>query len=152
MKTVSLNSITVIGIKVRTTNENGQAEKDITTLWDKWLNEKIVTQIPDKVSEAVYSIYTNYEKDHTKPYDVILACEVSSTMKVPEGMVSHTIEGGNFKKFIAQGALDDGIVIKEWIKIWNSPLDRAYTSDFEVYGEKAQDPKNAEVPIYIRVN
>jgi predicted transcriptional regulator YdeE len=30
-------------------------------------------------------------------------------------------------------------------------LDRSYTADFEIYGEKAQNPENAEVDIFIAV-
>ena len=36
-----------------------------------------------------------------------------------------------------------------WIKIWNSDLNRIFTSDFEIYGEKAHNPENAEVDIFI---
>ena len=44
-----------------------------------------------------------------------------------------------------------GIVYNEWVKIWNSDLDRTFVADFEVYGEKAQDPTNAEVEIFVGV-
>ena len=30
-------------------------------------------------------------------------------------------------------------------------LDRSYTADFEIYDEKAQNPENAEVDIFIAV-
>ncbi len=30
-------------------------------------------------------------------------------------------------------------------------MDRAFTADFEVYGEKAQNPSDAEVDIFIAV-
>jgi predicted transcriptional regulator YdeE len=45
-----------------------------------------------------------------------------------------------------------GMVFGEWTKIWNTEIDRKYSADFEVYGEKAQDPENAEVDIYISLN
>ena len=37
------------------------------------------------------------------------------------------------------------------MKIWNSDLDRSFTSDFEIYGEKAQNPETAEVDIFIAI-
>lgn len=35
--------------------------------------------------------------------------------------------------------------------LWNSDLPRKYTADFEIYGEKAQNPENAEVDILVAV-
>lgn len=36
-------------------------------------------------------------------------------------------------------------------KIWEMNLDRLYTADFEVFGEKAQNPANAEIDFLISV-
>ena len=43
------------------------------------------------------------------------------------------------------------MVFGEWTKIWNSDLVRTFTADFEVYGEKAQNPENAEVDIFVAI-
>ena len=139
----------VIGISVRTTNENGQAGKDIPALWSKFMSEGIEGQIPNKVDNSIYCVYTEYEKDHTKPYTVILGCKVENLATVPDGMVGKSMEEATYKKFTAKGNILHGIVFNEWITIWNSGLDRAFTADFEVYGEKAQDPEHAEVEIYV---
>jgi len=42
-------------------------------------------------------------------------------------------------------------VIDIWKEIWDNDkeLNRKYSADFEVYGQKSQDPENAEVEIYI---
>lgn len=45
-----------------------------------------------------------------------------------------------------------GIVFEAWLEIWNLDIPRAYTADFEVYGEKTQNPADAEVDIFIAVN
>jgi predicted transcriptional regulator YdeE len=37
------------------------------------------------------------------------------------------------------------------MKIWQSNLDRTYTTDFEVYDERAQNPANVVVDIFIGV-
>jgi len=44
-----------------------------------------------------------------------------------------------------------GVVIAEWQRIWASGLERSYTADFEVYGQKAQDPSNAEVDFLVAI-
>lgn len=151
MKTIQQEAFKIIGITVRTTNENGQAGTDIVALWNKFMTEGIVDKIPNKIDATVYSIYTEYESDHTKPYTTILGCKVTNTNKVPEGMVAMEFKGGNYTKFTAKGDLTQGVVFNEWTKIWEMDLDRRYTADFEVYGEKAQNPTDAEVAIFIAI-
>jgi len=141
----------VIGISVRTTNENGQAAKDIPVLWEKLINEDILNAIPNKIDNTIYSIYTDYEKDHTKPYTTVLGCKVESLDNIPEGMVGYSFDGGDYIRFTTKGDLSKDLVINEWIKIWNMELGRIFTADFEIYGEKAQNPSDAEVDILIAV-
>lgn len=148
---MSIQQFNVIGISVRTTNENGQSAQDIPALWNKFMTEGIQQKIPGKISEEIICIYTDYEKDHTKPYTTILGCKVESLDFVPENMAGKTIESADYEKIIAKGNLTEGIVYNKWLEIWNSDLDRIFTADFEVYGEKVQNPKNAEVDIYIAI-
>ncbi len=151
MTTQRLEEFSVIGISVRTTNENGKSAQDIPALWVTFLGEGISNQIPNKVSGDLYCIYTDYEQDHTRPYTTLLGCRVSTLETIPEGMVGKTIESANYTKFVAKGDLAHGVVLDTWIKIWNSDLPRNYTADFEVYGPNAQNPENAEVTIFIAV-
>jgi predicted transcriptional regulator YdeE len=144
-----IQKFSVIGISVRTTNENGKSGEDIPALWNKFMSEEIQRKIPNKVSEDIFCIYTDYEKDHTKPYTTILGCKVKSLDVVPENMIGKTIESANYEELIAKGNLAEGLVYNKWLEIWNSDLDRSFTADFEVYGEKTQNPENAEVDIYI---
>lgn len=152
MDNQKLKSFSILGIAVRTTNENGQSGKDIPALWNRFMTEGILEQIPNKVDNTIYCVYTEYEKDHTKPYTTILGCKVSNLNTIPNGMKGKNIETGNYSKHIAKGNIGQGIVFEAWTKIWNSDIKRMYTADFEVYGEKAQNPENAEVDIFIAVN
>ena len=151
MSNLTIQKFSVIGISARTTNENGQAGQDIPTLWDKFTSEGILEKIPNKIDNSIYCIYTEYEKDHTKPYTTILGCKVSDLQTVPEGMVGKTFDEANYTKIVAKGKISQGMVFNEWRKIWNSYLDRTFTADFEVYDEKAQNPENAEVDIFIAI-
>ena len=148
---MKIQKFDIIGVSVRTTNENGQSAQDIPALWNKFMTEGIQQKIPAKISEEIFCIYTDYEKDHTKPYTTILGCKVESLDFVPENMIGKTIESADFEKIIAKGNLNEGIVYNKWLEIWNSDLNRSFTADFEVYGEKVQDPENAEVDIYIAI-
>lgn len=141
----------VIGIAVRTTNENGQSVQDIPALWNRFMTEGIMDQIPNKVDQILYCIYTDYEKDHTKPYTTIIGCKVSNLDQIPYGLVGKTFEEQTYIKRIAKGNLMQGIVYEEWTKIWNADLNRTFTADFEVYDERTHNPENAEVDIFISV-
>ncbi|MFT3681561.1 MAG: effector binding domain-containing protein [Ferruginibacter sp.] len=141
----------VIGIAVRTTNENGLSAQDIPALWNKFMSEGIAAKIPGKIDNTLYCIYTEYEEDHTKPYTTILGCKVESLDSIPGGMIGKTIEVADYKKYTATGNILEGLVFNEWLKIWNSDLNRAFTADFEVYDERALNPKNAAVDIFVAV-
>ncbi len=146
-----LNDFYVIGITVRTSNEEGKAVQDIPALWHRFMSENMIVRIPNKIDDTLYCIYTDYEKDHTKPYTTLLGCKVSRVDEVPEGMEMKLIQGGPYILRQVQGNLMEGMVLAEWVNIWNAELPRKYTADFEVYGEKTSNPEQAEVDIYIAV-
>lgn len=152
MTTQQLEEINVIGISVRTTNENGKSAQDIPALWGTFMSKGISEKIPNKLGDNLYCIYTDYEQDHTRPYTTILGCKVATLEDIPEGMVGKTIAMETYTKFVAKGNLAQGAVLDTWIKIWNSDLHRTYTADFEVYGQNTQNPENAKVDIFIAVS
>lgn len=146
-----MQKIDILGISVRTSNNNGEAARDIPALWSRFIIEGLAGIIPNKVDETIYCLYTDYEKDHSTPYTTILGCAVSTLTDIPEGMVAKSIEVANYQKYTAKGNLKEGVVFNEWVKIWNSDLDRSYTTDYEVYGLKAGNMENAEVDIFIAI-
>jgi predicted transcriptional regulator YdeE len=148
---MKVESFNIIGISVRTTNENGKSSQDIGTLWERFYKENAASKILGKINEEIYSVYTDYESDYKGSYTTIIGCKVNSLNNIPGGMTGKEIVEGNYKVYTAKGKIPDAVV-NQWMEIWNdSDLNRAYTSDFEVYGEKSQDPANAEVDIYIAV-
>ena len=151
MTTQRLDGFNVIGISVRTTNENGKSAQDIPALWATFMGEGTLEKIPNKLSDDLYCMYTDYEQDHTRTYTTILGCRVSTLETIPEWMVGKRIESEIYTKFVAKGNLAQGVVLDTWIKIWQSDLPRSYTTDFEAYGQNAQNPEMAEVEIFIAV-
>ena len=149
MQKVIIENFQLIGISVRTSNQDQQAAQDIPALWSRFMMEKIQEKIPNKLDQEIYAVYTNYEGDHTMPYDAVIGCRVNSLDNIPEGMKGFQFDGGTYEKIIAKGDLNKGAVINAWMKIWQSDLDRDYSADFEIYGEKAMNPEAAEVEILI---
>lgn len=151
MQKVNIQPFYFIGISIRTINENGQAAQDIPMLWDRFMKEGVAEKIPNRIDQEMLSLYTNYDGDHTMPYDTVIGCRTSSIDNIPEGMVGFKFEGGAYQKYSGKGDLMQGLVIKMWHSIWEQSLNRKYTADFEVYGAKAQYPNDAEVDIYVAI-
>lgn len=152
MKNVKVEPFKIIGIAVTTSNLEGKSQKDIGELWARIMSQNLVEKIPNKLSTEIYSLYTNYQGDHTQPYDTILGCKVDSLDEIPEGFIGQSFDGGNYQKFLCKGDLTKGAVYSTWSSIWNEKLDRIFTADFEIYGSKAQNPQDAELDIYVSIN
>jgi predicted transcriptional regulator YdeE len=143
----------VIGISTRTTNENGQSAKDIEALWGKFWGEEIQKQIPNKMSDEIYAVYTNYETDFTGPYTTIVGLPVSSLENIPKGFVGITIETAVYQKFVSKGKMPEA-VFNTWLEIWGNKdlnLKRAYKADFTIHGQKYYDGDKAEVETFISI-
>ena len=147
---VELPEFKIIGIEIRTTNENGQSRTDISELWKRFYKEDIKNKIPNKIDSDVIGLYTDYESDFRKPYTMIIGCRVSSLDELPGGMVGKAILSANYSVFNVRGKLPDEL-INTWKQIWSSDMSRAYTADFEVYGKRSEDRENAEMEVFLSV-
>ncbi|MBT0548539.1 GyrI-like domain-containing protein [Riemerella anatipestifer] len=144
------NGFKVIGISTRTTNKDNKSKEDLGKLWGQFYAENIFEKIPNKVSDEIFSIYTDYKSNYTEEYTTIIGVPVSTLNEIPSGLVGREFEAENFQKFVAKGEMPNA-VINTWIDIWNrdEELNRKYTYDFEVYGGNSQRGQDSEVEIYI---
>ena len=150
-KTVELDKFQVVGISVRTTNQNEQSKSDIGNLFTMFTRLGLVDKIPNKKTSDIYCIYTDYEGDFNAPYTVILGCKVLSIEEnLANGFVGKTIPKTKYQVYKSTGKLPD-CVGETWNKIWKSDIDRKYVADFDLYGAKSQDPNHAEVDTYVSV-
>ncbi len=152
MQKVNIEAFKIIGIAVKTTNQEGKAAKQIPELWKKFMEEAIIDQISNKIDDRIYSLYTDYEGDHNHPYTAIIGCKVTNLDVIPSGMIGKSFEAGEYVKITAKGDLTQNLVINEWLKIWQSDLNRAYSVDFEIYDERSKNIKEAEVDIFVAIN
>lgn len=144
-----IEPFSLIGLAIRTTNDGQKANMEIAELWQRFMGENILQQIPNKIDSTIYSLYTEYEGNHTMPYTTILGCKVDNLDEIPVGMVGRSFKGGTYVKTTAKGDLMKGLIVNHWATIWGMDLDRAYTADFESFGGKAQNPADAEVDFYV---
>lgn len=150
-KDITLESFTIVGISVRTTNKDSKSLTDIGALWNKFFQEQIIATIPNKVSDEIYCMYTEYESNFQGEYTTILGCKVSTADYLPEGLVAKQIPESKYRLYRSEGKIPD-CVGKTWMHIWQSPdTERKYEADFDVYGAEAQDLENAVVLTYLSV-
>ncbi|MGI9825445.1 GyrI-like domain-containing protein, partial [Riemerella anatipestifer] len=66
------NGFKVIGISTRTTNKDNKSKEDLGKLWGQFYAENIFEKIPNKVSDEIFSIYTDYKSNYTEEYTTII--------------------------------------------------------------------------------
>jgi predicted transcriptional regulator YdeE len=157
-KFMKRDGFNVVGIEVRTKNEDEVSGKGkIPRLWERFFAEGILEKIPHrKPGGPVLAVYSNYESDARGPYSLLLGAEVSRVEDVPPGFVAKTVPGAEYAIFTSTKGPIPQIVHDLWRQVWawtpeGSRGGRAYGVDFEIYDERASDPKNAQMAVFISV-
>lgn len=147
---IDIPAFKIIGIELKTTNENNKSMNDIPLHWQNFYAQNMQAQIPNKISEDILGLYTDYEGDFTKPYSLIIGCKVNQDHEIPTHMIAKTIPTAKYALFTARGPMPEQI-IKTWQEIWQSNIKRSYKADFELYGDRYHDAHQPEMSIYIGI-
>lgn len=151
-KEITLDAFTIVGISVRTTNQNHKSQEDIAKLWESFFLNGVVQSIPNKISNDVYCIYTDYESDYTGEYTTLIGYKVSNINGIPanKNLIIKDFPSCKYLQYTSEGELPYAVG-KTWAHIWQSNINRAYTADFDIYGEEAKDPKNAKITTFLSI-
>lgn len=147
--------ITIAGIQIRTDNARElSGDGGIGKLWKRFFDEDILAKLSNRTGPDLYAVYSNYESDEYGAYDFLLGAPVSSVDALPEGITFAAIATGNYAVVTTERGPVKRMVPGTWREIWQMPTSelggkRAFLSDYEVYGDRATDPANAEVDIYL---
>ncbi len=147
----------VIGIAASTSNaKEASPDAIIGKQWRRFMSEDLINKIPNRVDQTIYAVYTDYTSDSNGQYTVILGAKVRPIPNptIPDGMVIKTVPPGRYAVFTSDRGPVVKIVVDTWKQIWayyQSPQNgqRAYQADFEVYDQRAANPNNAQVDIYV---
>ena len=137
----------VVGISTITNNKTGT--DDINSLWERFFKDSIGQQILHKTDDAIYAVYSDYEGDHEAPYRLTIGYRVN-TVEVPVDMHHVRVQSGDYAMMSAAGEQPKAL-IDTWEAIWSSDIDRAYKTDFELYGPRFFEQGVNEVLIHIGV-
>lgn len=132
----------IIGIQIRTSNDNGQAATDIPPQWGRFFQDGIMSQIPNKVSGIVYAIYTEFENEGQSAdgmYSFIIGAEVSSLDEIPDGFVSTVLPASDYRTFDVEAGKPETVGAR-WMEIWAHEFERprTFVAEFERYHEDGQ--------------
>jgi predicted transcriptional regulator YdeE len=145
-------AFTVIGIAGRTRNAlEMSGDGIIARQWGRFLQENLLTLIPDKADEAIRAVYTEYSSDQDGEYTFMIGARVKSAASIPVGMVAKTIPGGKYAVFLSECGPVERIVPETWQRIWKAEITRAYSADYEIYDERAAAPSKAQVEVCVGV-
>ncbi len=144
---IQKDQFTVVGITVRTTNEKHKSIKDIKDLWNRFYMERMMDKIQHKVSDNIICLYTDYEKDFTKPYTVILGYEVIKVGVLPERAIARTIPASKYAVFHIQAENLVREIANTWQKIGDTDLKMRYYGNFEIYIPSNEN----EVDLYVSI-
>ena len=156
---VERETFQAIGTQV-STNNSKEAGPDaiIGKQWQQFLSQGLLRQIPDRVDDNILAVYTDYATDANGQYTFILGARVKPIPdpKIPSGMVVKTVPAQRYAVFTSERGPVAKVVIETWRQIWayfKTPAngERAYRADFELYDQRAADPNNAQVDIYVGV-
>lgn len=147
---VELEEKIILGLRIKTSNQDGKAIQDIGATWQKLFVEGIYEKIPNKVNGKTIGLYTEYEGDYTKPYVFIAGAEVSQSVEVNKEIESIVIPKGKYARFIITGDVQNSVG-QAWQEIWQMDLKRKYTCDFEEYQNNSEDMQKQEIHIYIAI-
>ena len=125
---VELKEKTIVGFAARTSNEDPQMGAIIGDLWKQLYTPENTEIIQNRVNAYAIGLYSDYDKEG---YQVTAGFEVSDA-ESGNGFTVKTIPAGRYAKFSVHGDMIEAVA-NSWKEIWETPLDRTFTGDFEEY-------------------
>lgn len=157
MNPAGIEGFTVVGIEARTDNAREMAgDGIIAKQWRRFMGENLLAQIPHRIDGAILAVYSDYESDRDGEYSFMIGARVKSATGIPPGMMARKVPGGRYAVFTSERGAVEKVVMETWQKVWLATTaelggERAYNADFEIYDERARDPKNAQVEIHVGI-
>lgn len=155
----SKSEIKLVGLTARTNNKNemNPQTSKIGELAGRFWSQGIASQIPDRKNPGItLSVYTEYDSNEHGDYTYFIGEEVNSFENLSSDLKTMIIPAAKYQKFTTSAGKMPDVVINAWQKIWSMSSndfggERAYIADFEVYDQRASDPTNAILDIYIGI-
>lgn len=155
-----LGELTLVGLTARTNNKNemNPSTSKIGALAGLYWGNQIANDFKNRLHPGVtYSIYTEFESDEHGDYTYFIGELVDSAKNQDLSQFKTlTIPASHYQKFTTPSGKMPDVVITAWQKIWAMTASdfggkRKYIADFEIYDQRASDPNNSVVDIYLGI-
>lgn len=151
--------VQLVGLSTRTNNQNEMNPQisKIGNLVQRFHKQNTASQIMNRTTPGVtLSVYTEYDSNEHGDYTFFIGEEVDSFANIPNGMQKLVIPPAQYQRFTTPSDKMPDVVINAWQQIWKMTSDdlegkRTYLADFEIYDERARDPNNTSLDIYIGI-
>jgi predicted transcriptional regulator YdeE len=156
-RVVQQEGFSMVGIAVRTSNaEQMTPAAPIGKQWERLFKEGALAAIPNKADANIVALYTEYASDKDGEYTYVLGARLTKVENVPAGMVVKEVPAGRYALFTSERGPVQRVVVEMWQRVWATPKsalggDRAFKSDYEIYDQRAQNPADAVVDLYVAV-
>ncbi|MCE3239278.1 MAG: hypothetical protein K0R24_2259 [Gammaproteobacteria bacterium] len=156
---VNKSEIKLVGLTARTNNKNemNPETSKIGKLAGRFWGQNVANQISDRKNPGTtFSVYTEYDSNEHADYTYFIGEEVNSFENISADFQKLTIPAATYQKFTTPSGKMPEVVINAWQQIWQMSAsgfggERAYIADFEVYDQRAADPANTSLDIYIGI-
>ena len=146
---VKMESRTFAGLTEVTNNTAKDMGAKIGALWTK-LYSGMAERIENRTNGKSVGLYCDYKANGD--YTVLTGCQIDSA-KTEEarkaGFETRTVPAGSYAKFTFHGDIQKAVA-EAWSKIWQLPLERTFTGDYEEYQEDTVNGTGTII-IYIAV-
>lgn len=127
-------AIHVFGIELRTSND--EAMQTIPPHWQRFSQQAVLADIPGKISDDVYAVYTNFDhagSNNRGVYSLILGAQVHPHTPLPQGLARAVIPASRRAVFpVEKGRFD--LVGDTWQEIWRrNDLAKTFIAEYERY-------------------
>jgi predicted transcriptional regulator YdeE len=156
-KSINEDGFLVIGIQARTSMaKESSPNAVIAKQWGRFMSEGLLSNIPNKADPNIIAVYTDYDPSNGGGYTFLIGAKVNSDSNIPNGMAVIKVPAGRYAVFTTEKGPIEQVVRAEWKAIWALPKsslggNRAFKTDFEVYDQRAADPKSSQVEIHVGI-
>ena len=156
---ITLPAKKLVGISARTNNANEMVGKGVIgSMIGRFYAEQLGGKITSPLTNAgvVFSLFTDFESDHTGEYTYFVGEEVNSFASESGDFKQIEVPAQKYVVFTTRTGPMPEIEIEAWQEIWQMKDEdfggeRSYLVDYVIYDEKAANPTDAVVNIYLGI-
>lgn len=127
----------------------------IPSLWEKTISSTYLSTLAERADSSYMSLYTNYDSDEHGEYTYVTGVKTDAAPStLQEGAECFSVPGKMYARVTTPQGPRPPVLIETWRNIWLLPPSnpggrRAFENDFEVYDERAANPQDSQIDIYL---